>query len=285
MRILILGAAGMLGSAIFRLLSKDEGNHIYGSIRTLQAPKWFLDDEKKNLITGVDVENYETLIHAFMLSKPDIVINCIGLVKQLAEAENPLIAIPLNALLPHRLAVLCGIYNARLVHISTDCVFSGSRGMYIEDDISDAQDLYGRSKYLGEVDYPHAITLRTSIIGRELGGTKHGLVEWFLGQSNAVTGYTRAIFSGLPTVEMAKVIRDYVIPNPGLHGIYHVSSDPISKFDLLTLIATVYGRKIKIAPDEQVCIDRSLVSKRFRDATGYQPSNWTELLNEMHKFN
>lgn len=285
MRILILGASGMLGSAIFRLLSKGKGNHVYGSIRAFHAATWFADYQHKNLITGVDVENYESLIRAFNLAKPEIVINCIGLVKQLAEAENPLNAIPLNALLPHRLAALCEICNARLVHISTDCVFSGSKGMYTEEDVSDAQDLYGRSKYLGEVDYPHAITLRTSIIGHELGKTQRGLVEWFLCQADTINGYKKAIFSGLPTVEMARIIRDYVIPNADLHGVYHVSSAPISKFDLLVLIAKIYGKKIKIVPDEQFCIDRSLDSKRFCHATGYQPGNWVDLLNEMHKFN
>ena len=133
------------------------------------------------------------------------------------------------------------------------------------------------------MDYPHAITLRTSIIGHELNGA-HSLVGWFLAQQDSVKGFARAIFSGLPTIEMARVIRDYVIPHPELHGVYHVSADPINKFDLLTLITVVYGKKINITRDESFIIDRSLDSTRFREATGYQPKSWPELIRQMYKF-
>jgi dTDP-4-dehydrorhamnose reductase len=169
------------------------------------------------------------------------------------------------------------------VHMSTDCIFSGAKGMYTEADMSDAKDLYGRSKYLGEVDYPHAITLRTSIIGHELNGG-HSLVGWFLSQQGSVKGFRRAIFSGLPTVELARVIRDHVIPHPELHGVHHVSADPINKFDLLTLISNIYGKKIDIAADDNFIIDRSLDSTRFREATGYQPPPWPELVRRMCEF-
>jgi dTDP-4-dehydrorhamnose reductase len=219
----------------------------------------------------------------FAKVKPHVVINCIGLIKQLAEADDPLSAIPINALLPHRLARLCDVAGARLVHMSTDCVFAGTKGMYTEADMSDAKDLYGRSKYLGEVDYPHAITLRTSIIGHELSGA-HSLVGWFLAQQGSVRGFRRAIFSGLPTVELARVIRDHVIPHPELRGLYHVSAEPINKFDLLTLVARAYGKTIDITPDDKLAIDRSLDSSRFRQATGYQPEPWPELVRRMREF-
>jgi dTDP-4-dehydrorhamnose reductase len=167
--------------------------------------------------------------------------------------------------------------------MSTDCIFSGAKGMYTEVDISDAKDLYGRSKYLGEVDYPHAITLRTSIIGHELSGG-HSLVAWFLAQQGSVKGFRRAVFSGLPTVELARVIRDHVIPHTELHGVHHVSADPINKFDLLTLISNVYGKKIDIVEDNNLIIDRSLDSSRFREATGYQPQTWPEFVRRMYEF-
>lgn len=214
---------------------------------------------------------------------PDIVINCIGVVKQVPDSDTPLVAIPINALLPHRMARLCELSGARFVHISTDCVFSGSKGMYTEYDIADATDFYGRTKYLGEVDYPNAITLRTSIIGHELNGSR-SLIDWFLSERNSVNGYKRAIFSGLPTVEVARVIRDHVIPNPELHGVYHLSVDPINKFDLLTLVSKIYGKIIDIKPDNKFTVDRSLDSTRFREATTFTPKPWADLICEMHEF-
>ena len=282
-KVLVLGVTGMLGNAVFRLFAKSAGYEAVGSARSSSLLSLFPKQLSDRVICGVDVEHIDSLIHLFSKVQPEVVINCIGLVKQLAEADNPLVAIPNNSLLPHRLAQLCNVAGSRLVHISTDCVFSGDKGMYIEADSSDAKDLYGRSKYLGEVNYPHAITLRTSIIGHELRGAQ-SLVGWFLAQQDGVKGFTRAMFSGLPTVELARVIRDYVLTRPGLHGVYHVSAQPISKFDLLTLIAKIYSRNIAITPDDSVVIDRSLDSSRFRDLTGYQPQPWPEMVRRMRDF-
>lgn len=282
-RVLVLGASGMLGNAVLRVFAQSPEFLAFGSVRSASSMKSLPQEVKANIISGVDVENIDSLAKVFASVHPDIVINCVGLVKQLAEADDALLAIPINALLPHRLARLCEVANARLVHMSTDCVFSGAKGMYTEADASDAKDLYGRSKYLGEVDYPHAITLRTSIIGHELEGAR-SLVGWFLAQEGRVKGFRRAIFSGLPTVEIARLIRDHVISNPQLRGVYHVSADPINKFDLLALVAKVYGKDIEIQPDEQLAIDRSLDSTRFRQASGFQPKSWPELVQAMHDF-
>ena len=282
-KVLVLGATGMLGNAVLRLFAQSAGYEVVGSARSWSALRLLPADLSDRVICGVDVEHIDSLINLFSKVQPNVVINCIGLVKQLAEADDPLAAIPINSLLPHRLARLCGVAGARLVHMSTDCVFSGAKGMYTEADMSDAKDLYGRSKYLGEVDYPHAVTLRTSIIGHELSGG-HSLVGWFLAQQGGVKGFRRAIFSGLPTVELAKVIRDHVIPHPELQGVHHVSADPINKFDLLTLISNVYGKKIDIATDDHFIIDRSLDSSRFRNATGFQPQSWPELVRRMREF-
>ncbi len=282
-KVLILGATGMLGNAVLRVFADSPGFDVVGSARSRGMLKHLPVGMAEHVVCGVDVENIDSLTGLFATVKPDIVINCIGLVKQLAEADDPLTAIPVNALLPHRLARLCAVAGARLIHISTDCVFAGTKGMYTEADTADATDLYGRSKHMGEVDYSHAITLRTSIIGHELEGAR-SLVGWFLAQEGSVKGYKRAIFSGLPTVEMARLIRDYVIPHPELHGLYHISADPINKFDLLKLVAQAYGKSIEIVPDEQFAIDRSLNSSRFRLATGYKPLPWPELVHGMRVF-
>ena len=282
-RIILLGATGMLGNAVLRLLVENEQTVVLGSIRSIGGARLFPANLREHLLVGVNVENTDSLIRLFEQTRPDVVINCVGLVKQRAEADDPLQAIPINALLPHRLARLCQIAGARLVHISTDCVFSGLKGMYSESDLCDAQDLYGQSKHLGEVDYPNAITLRTSIIGHELGGA-HGLIGWFLAQQGPVRGFTRAVFSGLPTVELARLIRDQILPRPELHGVYHVSVDPINKFDLLQLVAAAYERDNEITPDDKLVIDRSLDSSRFRHITGYIPPAWTELVRRMREF-
>lgn len=280
---LVIGASGMLGNAMLRFLAQSPGFEVIGTARSRDILRRLPPSLHDRLVFGIDIADVDRLERLFAEQRPQVVINCVGMVKQLAESEDPLTAIPVNALLPHRLADLCGRHGARLVHISTDCVFAGTRGMYEEDSLPDATDLYGRSKLLGEVDRPHAITLRTSIIGHEL-DSAHGLVDWFLAQQGQVKGYTRAVFSGLPTVELARVVRDHVIPRPGLHGMYHVSAAPIAKFDLLELVAQTYGKNVQIIPDDQVVIDRSLDSTRFRREAGYTPPEWPELVRRMHAF-
>lgn len=283
MKILVLGASGMLGNAMLRVLSEGSEHEVYGTVRSAAAKRHFDSGIASRLIVGVDVEHQDSLLQAFIRVRPDVVVNCVGLIKQLADADDALQAIPMNALLPHRLARLCELVGARLVHMSTDCVFAGDKGNYRESDPSDAKDLYGRSKYLGEVAYPHTITLRTSIIGHEL-QSAHGLVDWFLSQQGRCNGYTRAIFSGLPTVALAGVVRDVVLPRPELSGVYHVAAQAISKFDLLALIADVYGKKIELMASDKLVIDRSLNAQRFNDATGYVPPSWPELIALMHSY-
>jgi dTDP-4-dehydrorhamnose reductase len=283
MKILVLGATGMLGNAVLRLLAQDTSREVTGTCRAARPPEQLARWPGLHWQTGVDVEQPDSLVAAFAQSRPQVVVNCVGLVKQLPQSNSPLAAVPINTLLPHRLAALSGATGARLVHISTDCVFSGARGGYRESDFPDADDLYGRSKLLGEVDYPHAITLRTSIIGHEL-SSQHGLVAWFLAQQGQVKGFRRAVFSGLPTVELARVIGDVVLPRPELHGVYHVGSAPIDKFSLLRLVAAAYGKEIEIIPDDNLVIDRSLDSGRFKAATGYQAATWPALVGAMREF-
>ena len=281
MKILIFGISGMLGSAVYHRLSRSGGFDVIGTARAESVKAFFPDDLREGIVTDVDVLCDETLERVFTQVAPDLVINCVGLIKQLATADDPLVVLPINSMLPHRLAAVCREHDARLIHISTDCVFDGRKGNYTESDASSATDLYGKSKYIGELhDKPHAVTLRTSIIGHEL-NSHNGLIEWFLSQTGTVNGFKRAIFSGLPTVELARVIAEYVIPQPNLYGLYHVSAEPISKFDLLSLVAKIYGKEIEILPETDVIIDRSLDSSRFRAATGYQAPAWPELVQMM----
>ena len=281
-KVLIIGASGMLGNSTYRLFASSQGFRVTATARSLMGLDLFPRSDSARIIGGVDVADFDRLVWLFGEERPDVVINCVGVIKQLAAAKDPLISIKINALFPHRLAQLCVAGNSRLVQISTDCVFTGRRGNYRETDFPDADDLYGRTKLLGEVNYPNAVTLRTSIIGHEI-GTALSLVDWFLSQPGPeVRGYRKAIYTGLPTVELARVIRDVVIPRPNLRGLWHLSSDPISKYDLLHLVAKTYGKQIDILSDDSVHIDRSLDGSRFRDATGYVAAPWSDLVKQMH---
>lgn len=281
MKVLLLGASGMLGSMLYKQLVTDVRYDVAGTVRSSAVKKYFNDKELSKLIYGVDVLESDSLLSLLNDVRPDVVINCVGLIKQVATANDPLKVLPVNSLLPHRLCNLCELIGARLIHISTDCVFSGHIGGYTEDSISDSEDLYGKSKFIGEViGSSSAITLRTSIIGHELSSNK-SLIDWFLSQQGSIKGYSKAVFSGLPTVELARVIMDYVLPNPELHGLYHVSSEPINKEALLRLVANQYEKTINIVPDDSLVIDRSLISNKFKCATGYTAPAWDVLIKQM----
>jgi len=283
-KILVLGGTGMLGHLLLRYLSAYSEYDVYAAARNLDGlEKHFPKDLLVRFrLDSVEANHFDSVIRALASIKPDIVINCIGIIKQLPLADDPLTAITVNALLPHRISLICRTAGARLIHISSDCVFDGKKGMYTENDQSNAEDLYGRTKYLGEVSYPHCLTLRTSIIGHELKGG-YGLIEWFLSQTQKVRGFRRAVYSGFPTIELARIIHDYILPHPELSGIYHVSSDPISKYDLLRLVAERYGQEIEIEPYDDFMQNRSLNSTLFRETTEYQPPSWDKLVEMMHR--
>ena len=244
MKVLVLGSSGMIGRTMFYTLARCSDWQVIGSVRAKS-----LDGKAPGpVVGGVDLTNHDHLERLFFQVSPDVVINCAGLTKHLSEGNAPIPALTMNALLPHRLAQLCEIAKARMIHVSTDCVFSGNVGDYKEQDATDAADVYGKTKALGEVTNGNAVTLRTSTIGHEY-GTRFGLLEWFLAQ-NQCKGFRHAIFSGLPSVELARVVRDIVIPNPSLRGLYHLGGNPIDKLCLLQLIARVYRKDISIAIDE-----------------------------------
>jgi len=281
MRVLILGGSGMLGHRLWVEISKVHQTWI-----TVRTSAHIIPDlpgvDRNHIREYVEATNYDEVIRALASIQPDVIINCIGLVKQLPLSNDPLTSLEINALLPHRISLISKASKIRMIHFSTDCVFSGKKkSPYTEDDQSDAEDLYGRSKFLGEVSYgPHTLTLRTSIIGREL-HKGYGLVEWFLGQTKKIQGYRKAIFSGFTTGMIAKILIEHVLPNPQLTGVYHLSSEPISKHDLLRLINEVYCRGIEIEPNSEVVCNRALDSSRFRSETGFNPPSWPNMIQSM----
>ncbi|MCW7482113.1 dTDP-4-dehydrorhamnose reductase family protein [Leptospira kanakyensis] len=284
-KILILGAGGMLGSTLFRLLP-EYGHNVFGTLRQSKLTQFVskVFPNSDNLIYNIDVLNSDQLSQAIVQIEPDVIINCIGIIKQLDIANDPLYVIPINSLLPYRLSDLAERFNAKLIHISTDCVFDGKKGNYFESDKPNADDLYGKSKELGEIkDRSHVLTLRTSLIGHEL-HSSHSLVDWFLTQNKSVNGYTKAIFSGLTTIEMAKVIHNHIISKSSAFGLYHLAVNPISKFELLTLIKEIYKKEIEVFPSDIFQIDRSLNSERFNRDFIYNPPDWKQLIQEMKEY-
>lgn len=280
MRILVLGGDGMLGH---RCLKSWRGTHEVRVTlrRDLEAYREFGLFDRGNAYAGIDLRSTDRLAEVFADFRPEAVVNAAGIVKQRSDAQAAIPSLEINALLPHRLAVLCRAGGARLVHVSTDCVFSGRRGQYTESDPPDAEDLYGRSKLLGEVAEPGCLTLRTSIIGREL-SRKTGLLEWFLSQrGRTVKGFRNAIFSGFTTHEMARIIARLLTGFPQASGLYHVSAAAISKFDLLHTINGALRLGAVIEPDDGFRCDRSLDSTRFRSEFGYAPPSWDAMAAEL----
>lgn len=279
LRILIFGGDGMLGHQLLRQFGGTHATRV-----TLRAGASQYRDlglfNSGNAYFGVDVRHFGQVERVVRSFRPDAAVNAVGIVKQRADTDDPVLNTEVNALFPHRLARLCDETGARLIHLSTDCVFSGAKGKYRESDSPDAVDVYGRSKLLGEVGYAPGLTLRTSMIGLEL-RRKGGLLEWFLAQRATVKGYRNAIFSGFTTRELARIVEMLLVRHPAASGLYHVSAAAISKYDLLALVKRKLGLKIRIAPDRGVRIDRSLDSGRFRREFGYRPPSWETMIAEL----
>jgi len=278
MRMLVIGGAGMLGHQLARIAResldvwitvRDDGRG-YARYNLIDADR---------VIGRVAVGTFDSVVSAVARSKPDVIVNCIGVVKQ-RDTSDVIGSLTINSLFPHRLAALAGAAGARLIHISTDCVFLGTKGGYTERDVPDARDLYGLSKHLGEVTAAPSLTLRTSIIGREL-ATTQGLVEWFLSAGSHVRGFRNAIFSGWTTIALSRVIVEVATRRPDLAGLYHVAAQPISKLDLLTYCNEAFGLGTTITPDDSLVIDRSLDGAAFAAATGIVAPLWTDMVAEM----
>jgi dTDP-4-dehydrorhamnose reductase len=283
MRVLILGSTGMLGHMLLRNLAKDF--EVIGTVRQeieeISDHKFF---KGRSVIGGVRAEDIDSLARTFKTVKPHVVVNCIGIVKQREEANEAIPCLMVNSLFPHRLSWLCGMSQARLIHISTDCVFSGSKEAgqcYALDDACDPVDLYGRSKFLGEVDQKGCLTLRTSFIGPEL-RHRHGLLEWLLSQRGGrVSGYARAIFSGFTTTAVTGIIASVIKDHPDLSGIWHVASQPVNKFDLLNRLVDALGLDIAVERDDTVECNRCLDGSRFNAAADFVPPAWDQMIGEL----
>jgi len=277
MKILVLGATGLLGKAVFTYLGKHQTNTVFGSYRSDQNLNYFKKEEITNLVQVDNITNEFELRKILEKTTPDIVINCLSL-KNITK-QSDLEIISLYGLFPKKLYFYARKAGFRVIHISTDGVFSGKKGDYSEHDIPDAEDIYGMSKFLGELDVEGSITIRTSIIGHDE-INKNGLLEWFLRQKECAL-YSNVIFSGLPVNELARVIHNEILNRPELHGIFHISSEPISKYDLLSLVSRIYGVEVNIIKDDLIVSDRSLVSDKFYKETGYCAPDWKTLIKEM----
>jgi dTDP-4-dehydrorhamnose reductase len=284
---MVLGGAGMLGHKMFQVLRE----RFAGAFCTIREDIRKAPFDRIELLQGndvipcVDVTDFAALDAILSALRPEYVVNCVGVIKQRAEAVSPIPSITINSLLPHKLAQMAARWGGRIVHFSTDCVFSGKRGGYTEEDHSDAEDLYGKTKFLGEVAVANALTLRTSIIGREL--TEHrSLLDWFLAQNHkTVRGYRRVIYSGVTTNYLAELVASIIQKHPGLNGLYQVASEPISKYDLLCLLCEVYRLDVRIEPDDLEVSDRSMSCDRLREAIAYKCPPWPVLARQLAEDN
>lgn len=283
-KVLILGVSGMLGHMLMNIMSRREDLIVKGTVRNCDSlTKEFLKRHLHSLYLNISADNKDSIRFVVQDFKPDIIINSIGIIKQIKEASNSITSININSLFPH---ILCKEFSdfCKIIHISTDCVFDGLKGNYIETDNPTPTDLYGRSKLLGELtNYNNCVTLRTSIIGHEL-KTTFGLLEWLRGQEGkSIKGFSKAIFSGFPVCELEKIIHDHVLFNE-LKGLYHVSAYPINKFHLLGILKSEYDLNIEINKDESFVLDRSLNSDRFMGITGYKRSSWGAMIKDMKNY-
>jgi dTDP-4-dehydrorhamnose reductase len=282
-KILVFGGEGMLGHKMFQALLSRYPDTACTVVGSLCEPFYRKIDlfRQGRVIEKVDAMDLSSISQNLRELRPRFLVNCIGVIKQREEAKAAIPSITLNSLLPHKLAEIAREWSGRVIHFSTDCVFSGKRGRYTEVDPSDAEDLYGKSKYLGEVASENALTLRTSIIGRELAHFR-SLLEWFLGQKGkTIRGFKRVIYSGVTTNYLAELVGTLVADHPSLSGLYQVTSPSISKYDLLCMLRDAYKLDVGIVPDEQEVSDRSMVGERFLRATGYKYPKWPDLVGQL----
>jgi dTDP-4-dehydrorhamnose reductase len=281
MKVCVLGAGGLLGHMLIRVLS--ESNDVFGTTRekpNISSPLAnFLSLEK--WIGGVDASVPHSIEKIFDTDQFDVAINCIGLIKQrdsiVSDSETMLI----NGEFPHHLAQIANSHDTQVIHISTDCVFSGTKGSYLESDTPDPVDVYGKSKLLGELIDSNNLTLRTSHIGREL-TVKKSFVEWLVSQRGGhVNGYSHAIYSGLTTQALARTISKLLLGNSHLTSLFHVSSQPISKLEIINKLNELLDLQLTVTPDASVQINRSLNSEKFQNATSISPQTWDEMLSDL----
>jgi dTDP-4-dehydrorhamnose reductase len=282
-KVLVLGATGMLGHVLFTNLVRNNKFEAFGTIRSEESKSLFSKALAKKLLLFNNINNDMCLSDLFSQIRPNIVINCIGIVKQSDMINDKIETIMINSIFPQKLAEMCDVYGAKLIHISTDCVFSGENKLpYTEMDEAVPEDIYGQTKLLGEVNnFSNALTIRTSIIGPEL-RTKQGLLEWLLSREDKCAGFSMSLFSGFPTCVFADILENIVLNRQDLKGLYHIASDSISKYDLLVLINKEYEKNISIIPSSMPITFRVLDSRKFIEATGFRSEPWPTMIKKMH---
>jgi dTDP-4-dehydrorhamnose reductase len=281
--VVVIGGAGMLGHKMFQVLHREYS----GTLCTVRS------DAQRELLrqvglpcgsevlSGVDVMDFAALERLLAGLRPGVIVNCVGIIKQRSEAACAIPSITVNSLLPHKLAEMASGWGGRVIHFSTDCVFSGRKGAYTEEDPSDAEDLYGKTKFLGEVAAPNALTIRTSIIGREL-EQHRSLLDWFLSNNHGcVRGFSRVIFSGVSTNYLAEFVARAIHEHPALSGLYQLASLPVSKHDLLCILRSAYGLDIEILPDDSEISDRSLDAGKLARAIAFSGPAWPDLAAQL----
>lgn len=281
-KILILGASGLIGHKLFEKLGQrfDEVHGVLHRDRdTFSQCGLFAGD---NVIDNVDVSNFERVLSILDTINPDVVLNCVGITKRRPEVKDPLCAINVNSMFPHRLANWAGEHGKRIIHFSTDCVFDGSIGDYTEESPTTGPDAYGQTKALGEIRYDHTLTIRSSFIGRELDVFSE-LLEWFIGQDGkTIKGFTRAYYSGVSTIFMSQVVGDIIESHPELNGLLQLSTpQPISKFDLLCVARDAFGMNVEIVPDDDFEIKPTLNGSKLRAAMNLEIPTWPEMMQEL----
>jgi dTDP-4-dehydrorhamnose reductase len=286
-KVIVLGGAGMLGHKMFQVLRRRLDRTFCTVRQDITKPPFDRVEllQGNDVLQGVDAADFPALDAILSAFRPEYVVNCIGVIKQRVEALSPIPSITINSLLPHKLAQIVARWGGRVIHFSTDCVFSGKRGQYTEEDLSDTEDLYGKTKFVGEVTVANALTLRTSIIGRELVAHR-SLLDWFLAQNRTtVRGYRRVVYSGVTTNHLAELVASIIVDHPGLNGLYQVASEPISKYDLLGLLHEVYRLDVRIEPDDLEVSDRSMKCDRLRGAIAYECPSWSYLARQVAEDN
>ena len=278
MRLLITGADGMIGHGLWRYFSQSPDHEVVAAVRS--AAQLCAFGARRVEQTG-DLDDEAAAAKLIDRVRPDWVINCAGLTKHADNGEDAVKVIRANCLLPNLLANATEQSGARMLHVSTDCTFLGTRGHYAESEAPDANDLYGRSKVLGEItDRAHVLTVRTSTIGFEV-ASKRGLLEWFLDQRGSCRGFSRAIFSGLTSHELARVLDEHVLDRSELSGLLHIAGPAIDKLSLLRAMRQHFSVPVDIEEDASFVIDRSLDGSRFCALTGFQPRRWDDMLSEI----
>lgn len=281
MRILILGVSGLIGHKLLQELS--ENFEVFGTLHKTKLHYGNLSlFSSKNIIECVDVANFEILKGVFFAVNPDVILNCVGITKRKIDENNPLEVLTVNSVFPHQLANWAKTNKKRIIHFSTDCVFDGKVGNYNESSLTTADDIYGRTKALGEINYNHTLTIRSSFIGQEL-FDKTELLDWFLAQNGKqIKGFTNTFYSGVSTIFMANVVANIILNYPNLSGLYQLAPDkPISKYDLLCLAKEAFDVNVEIIPESEHVHLPTLDASKLKREISIEVPSWNEMMKEL----